>query len=429
GSSCTAACLPLPIPTISNTAAATSSNTSTYLLELVDAMSTDGDGSNVGSLPRCAICHINIAIYRCPRCACVTCSLECCRAHKVKVISSSNNNTNSKNELICNGKRDRTQFCSLKGFTDSQLSSDYHFLEDVLKVSDRSKRLYHGIVAADTSSSPDASRCASTTAKRARGPGISNRVDLESISTKPHTHPLLRAKEGRSVVAVLAHGVDDNKCMQLEQNAGPEEGIITELLSANKKPATTKPLAPQNNGEKVDPLVRQAEVKGVNLLRMPCGMMRRTSNTTKFNKKKGTIAWRIELVFHLPKCDINEEGGESIPSCPSGKVTIPKHVMIESELSEQCTLSNELGKHLDVHPGNSATRSRLRAFVNTPRDSLSLLMKRIPCSSAAPKYFKLDPNSSLAEALEGKTIIEFPTIDVVLESDKERFPLFIDDFS
>jgi hypothetical protein len=333
----------------------------------------------------------------------------------VKNPSSNDTATSSgKIELTCNGKRDRTQFCSIKGFTDSQLSSDYHFLEDVLKVSESSKRLYHGIVPSSETSKGGGG----TTAKRARGPAMNNRIDLESISNNVSTHPLLQAKGGKNIVTVLANSVNDAEYnMQREQHAECEEGIINELISVHKKPASAKHTSPQTSGQKaVDPLVRQAELKGVNLLRMPCGMMRRTSNTTKFNKKKGTISWKIELCFHSPKC-------------VEGQDKSPTHLMVESELSESCTLSNELGKHLNVHPGNSATRSRLRAFVNAPRDTLSLFMKRIPCSSAAPKYFKLDPNSTLAELLEGKTIIEFPTIDVVMDADKEHFPLFIEAFS
>lgn len=342
------------------------------------------------------------------------------------MTSFSKNIAGSYNEIMCNGKRDRTQFCSLKGFTDSQLSSDYHFLEDVLKVSESSKRLYHGIIASD---SLEASKFG-LGAKRARRPA--NRFELESICNKPPTHPLLQAKEGKSIVTVLAHSMNDSLYAQGENNSNPEEGFIKELLPDNKKGASAKPPPPQKNGEKAaDPLVRQAEIKGVNLLRMPCGMMRRTSNTTKFNKKKGEISWKIELCFHLPKCVINkvEEESKSFSSAEGDtSMTLPTHLMIESEMSESCTLSYELGKHLDVHPGNSTTRSRLRPFVNTPRDLLLLFIKRIPCSSASPKYFELGQNSTLAELLEGKTIIEFPTIHVVLDSDKERFPLFIEDF-
>ena len=298
----------------------------------------------------------------------------------------------------------------MSGFTDSQLASDYHFLEDVLNVSESTKRLYQGIVTGDSS----ASHSGAAAAKRARG------VELESISTEPATHPLLRAREGKSVVEVLAHGVnDDDMETDEKQPSHQSSGIINGLLAANSKPAA-KPM-PQKR-ERVDPLVRQAELKGIHLLRMPDGMQRRTSNTTKFNKKKGAITWKIELCFHHPT---NTPDGGKDETSPSVKKPLPKLLKVESEVSESSTLSEELGKHLDVHPGNSTTRSTLRTFATAPRDSLVLFMKRLPCSSAAPQYFELDPNATLMESLNGKTMIEFPTIDVVMEADKGRFPLFI----
>jgi len=325
--------------------------------------------------------------------------------------------------LFCDGKRDRTQFCSVKGFTDSQLASDYHFLEDVLKVSESSKRLYHGIATGDNA----ASAASGATAKRARGNTNNNpnsvKVELDSISTKPPAHPLLKAKEGTNIVQVLAHGVDDIHMQPDEtQVSHQSNGIINELLV--NKPAA-KPM-PQKR-DKVDPLVRQAELKEVNLLRMPNGMERRRSNTTRVNKKKGIITWKIELCFHQPKDMSN--GGEDESSSLTEKPSLPQLLKVESEASESSTLSEELGKHLDVRSGNSTTRSSLRAFANAPRDTLVLFMKRLPCSSAAPQYFKLDPEVALMESLKGKTLIEFPTIDVVLEADKNNFPLFIGEIS
>jgi len=356
-----------------------------------------------GSLPPCAICHAKVAIYRCPRCHTCTCSLTCSRAHKV---------SKTNNEIVCNGKRDRTQFCSLKGFTDSQLASDYHFLEDVLKVSERSNRLYQGIVTGVSS----ASTSGSASTKRARGDGISyksEKVKLDSISTEAPPHPLLRTRKG--VVEILADGADDTDFN--EQKKSHESNGITGGLSFAMPAA--KPV-PQKK-EKIDPLKRQAELKGINLLRMPNGMERRRLNTTKMNKKKGIITWKIELCFHQPKVPAEDLNGSS----HTLEKSFPKLLKVESEVSESSTLSEELGRHLDVHPGNSTTRSSLRAFANASRDSLLMFMKRLPCSSAAPQYFKLDPNATLMESLTGKTIIEFPTIDVVMETEKDCFPLFI----
>ena len=343
----------------------------------------------------------------------------------------------------CDGRRDRTRFSPMGRFTDSILASDYHFLEDVLKATEGSGRLYRGIVAGgDSTTTTTTTPVAGASRKRPRG--STERMGLDSIcSSEPASaHPLLRAGGGMSAAeALLARGgvVDDDGCTHLERlsshRRGENNGIVDRLLATNEQPpaASTPVVPPAQGGEKVDPLVRQAESKGIALLRMPCGMQRRHSNTTRFQKKTGVISWKIELCFHMPKSILDDErcGGSSSYRSASqdGSAALPKFLRVESELSELSTLSEELGKHLDVHPHNTATRSRLRSFANAPRDSLVLLMKRLPCSSAAPKYFKLDPNAPLSESLKGKTIIEFPTIDVVVDEDKGCYPLFIGEVS
>ena len=315
-----------------------------------------------------------------------------------------------------------------------------------------SGRLYRGIIAGGD---PSASTSTTTGASRKRPRGTERRMGLDSIcsSAEPASsaHPLLRAGEGKSAAeALLARGgvvVDDDgstthhqeERLSSSHHRDENNGIIDRLLllANNEHPsaAAATPVMPlPPGGEKVDPLVRQAESKGIALLRMPCGMQRRQSNTTRFQKKTGVISWKIELCFHVPKSMLDDERGGGSSSYRStaaqdGSAALPKFLRVESELSESSTLSEELGKHLDVHPHNTATRSRLRWFANAPRDSLVLLMKRLPCSSASPKYFKLDPNAPLSESLKGKTIIEFPTIDVVVDEDKGCYPLFIGEVS
>ncbi|KAG7392745.1 Box C/D snoRNA protein 1 [Phytophthora pseudosyringae] len=65
----------------------------------------------------CCSCDKSDVKYRCPRCERITCSLQCCVAHK--------------KQFDCNGKRDRTKFVGVKKFTDADLSSDFFFLEEV----------------------------------------------------------------------------------------------------------------------------------------------------------------------------------------------------------------------------------------------------------------------------------------------------------
>ena len=360
------------------------------------------------TLPPCQVCNIETAIYCCPRCNIRTCSLACCQKHKTK--------DESTGELVCNGQRDRTKFCSLKSFTDAQLASDYHFLEDVMSTATSSKRLYQSIVKGD-------SKAAMPDTKRVKAESFrTNRTGIEEIATMASSepaHPLLQATKGRSTVDILANGVSEVDFEEDIQNNDNQESVqknnAVNALLGNKQQQTAV-----INGKKkgsVDHLTRQAELAGIFLLRMPLGMGRRASNTTKFSKKNG-FTWKVEFNFHTP---INTS--KSNENCNVSKC--PKFLRVESQMNESSTWLEALGEHLDVHPGNSAIRSQLKTFANERLEDLLLLMKRLPCSSAAPQYIQFDPKSTIQASLKGKTIIEFPTIEVIFAADSERFPLFI----
>jgi hypothetical protein len=75
----------------------------------------------------CEICTEKEGIYKCPRCSIFTCSLLCCKQHKI--------------DKNCNGKRDKTSFVQINEFTTNNLKSDMHFLEDVLVSKFKAKRV------------------------------------------------------------------------------------------------------------------------------------------------------------------------------------------------------------------------------------------------------------------------------------------------
>ena len=275
-------------------------------------------------------------------------------------------------------------------------------MEDVLKVSEGSKRMYQGICG-DSSKSSAASNKRS---KKSYQPG--GRVDLGNIAgaAAQEDHPLLQATKHRhGSIQVLVNDVkslehDDAEISAADQSNQSSKIPSIGLLSVSSPEASRQ----RPNKGKVDPLKRQAEAQGVNLLRMPPGMERRKLNTSKYSKKSDSITWKVELMFH------SADG----------------HVLkLESEMADSASLSGELSRHLDVHQGNKGVRSQLKAFVSAPRESLLLFMKRLPCSSSSPMYFKLDPSVPLESVLRGKTIIEYPAVEVVLEADKDKYPRFI----
>ena len=75
---------------------------------------------------KCDVCRTEEAKYTCPRCFTKSCSLKCCKAHKV--------------EKKCDGKRHQTGFVDIKDFDETVLKSDYHFLHNIVRESDGASR-------------------------------------------------------------------------------------------------------------------------------------------------------------------------------------------------------------------------------------------------------------------------------------------------
>lgn len=64
---------------------------------------------NVFVTHRCAVCKKGEAKYRCPRCLIRSCSLPCVKRHK--------------EDVNCNGVREKTNFVKISGFEDLNLLS------------------------------------------------------------------------------------------------------------------------------------------------------------------------------------------------------------------------------------------------------------------------------------------------------------------
>jgi hypothetical protein len=75
---------------------------------------------------KCEICNQAESKYTCPKCASKTCSLKCCQDHKKQ------NN--------CDGVRDKTKFLKIEEFKESNLLSDYMFLEEQARVVSTTQR-------------------------------------------------------------------------------------------------------------------------------------------------------------------------------------------------------------------------------------------------------------------------------------------------
>ncbi|KAF2894344.1 hypothetical protein ILUMI_11822 [Ignelater luminosus] len=84
-----------------------------------DITTMPGTSSTNSRLGMCEVCSCNPAKYACPKCEVKTCSLRCVKIHK--------------QELECDGTRDKTKYIPLNKFTNLDLSSDYRLLEELTR--------------------------------------------------------------------------------------------------------------------------------------------------------------------------------------------------------------------------------------------------------------------------------------------------------
>lgn len=329
-------------------------------------------GNNSPNL--CQECQSNEFRYQCPRCNFRSCSLACCKAHKEK--------------LSCDGKRDKTAFLRLSQMDDQTLSSDYHFLEDVLRNVDSGKRRIgkNGVGGGGGGGNPF-----HITNKR---PRHASNMDSTTASDPP-PHPLVKAS----------------------QAAPPLPSIHNKNWSH---------LAPRWRHVAKQALEQSRNTK---ILFMPNGMQRRLQNQTHL--KKDIFHWTVEWTIHdrndvvgNDKKNVKEPPQAATPATISTKKS-PRVVRLS--ISEELTLPQAMQQHrAELHIDTTAT--------NNNNNGIRLLIKQIPLKTYAVVW-SIDDNDddnaqttsgtipTLRDVLKDRTVIEFPTIEVVPYQRLSEFPL------
>jgi len=357
------------------------------------------DSSSVTRLKSCEICDKNPSLYRCPRCFICTCSLQCCLAHKQKG---------------CNGKRDRAAYCALENFTDSQLASDYFFLEEIIGCTQSGRRMLQ--------------KAGANNKRKVSGSNKNRRCNGDADEALTPTQPLLELTT-RKTLPILA--------------------------STSSVPSDADSWFAQCSYQQKQ-LVRQANERGCNLLLMAPGMERQKNNTTTYNPKQDVIAWKVEWVFHYRATAVQPVGDTEQPGRKDSEISSPetnelltKVIVKDNRVLETVILKDQVIKHIlqgrhkqsILKPLYSAATIKgcdfpqsaaLATNLNHSAPQISpdqqetigeflLFMKKIPCSSVRPIYLPVDPNQTLQEALKGKNVIEYPTLEVVLPCDSSFF--------
>jgi len=179
----------------------------------------------------------------------------------------------------------------------------------------------------------------------------------------------------------------------------------------------------------VDLLTQKAADRGVQLFCMPDGMARRVANTTFYDRKRDLMQWRVEWLFHGPPTarDDDEE--------KNGRVGVEKVAPVaraeDAKVDETATIGSALRAHFAPGPGNAARLHELRRFrslrerrkAETPA-TIGIFLAAEGRRADDPRFHRLALDATLRENLNGKRVLEFPTLHVaVLPEDENAFPL------
>ena len=328
----------------------------------------------------CEVCGMNSRLYKCPRCALSSCSLSCCKQHKL--------------ERSCTGQRDRTEFVAIREFKEAHLRNDFHFLEDVLQTKDSARRTLKN-------------SCGGIRPNE-RGGGGSGEDGNSSKKSHKKNRGGVKPPVSLPTSISLAVGIQANQTLDMHP------------------PAVKK-------------LAKAAESRGTSLLILSPGMSRRTQNTTLYRWKTDEIMWRLHVVFiagglgavnasalFRPELGCASEGALSTmpiasASSSSSSSSLSPSASVHSGgggclvgvvrnlVSENIPLEDILSSFLDPRADNAAQRHALRSL-RLQRDRLCCLLQVIPSPANDPIFIEVPFSSSLKAALRHKTVIEHPVI-------------------
>ena len=190
---------------------------------------------------------------------------------------------------------------------------------------------------------------------------------------------------------------------------------------ADRAPAATKT---------VDLLTQKAADRGVQLFCMPDGMARRVKNTTFYDRKRDLMQWRVEWLFHGPRAPRDEEKKEKNKPTPVARAE-------DAKVDETATIGSALRAHFAPGPGNAARLHELRRFRSLQErtnknenenenetSSIGIFLAAEGRRADDPRFHRLALDATLRENLNGKRVLEFPTLHVaVLPEDQDAFPL------
>lgn len=130
--------------------------------------------------------------------------------------------------------------------------------------------------------------------------------------------------------------------------------------------------------------------KGINLRFMPSSFSKRRHNSTFYHTRMKVFFWQVELVFPI----------------------VGLH-FIEKKLHEKTYLEDFLSKYLGPKADPHFKDQLQEGYGNSGPHDVAVFLKADGTSGNQQRYHQLSVSQSILHSLQGKMIIEFPTLYIV----------------
>ncbi|XP_053549867.1 box C/D snoRNA protein 1 [Bombina bombina] len=147
----------------------------------------------------------------------------------------------------------------------------------------------------------------------------------------------------------------------------------------------------------INSLKNRAKKFGIDLKTLPIVFSKRRENSTFFHTKEQIFYWHLKLLFPQSHAEYTEK------RVPDNK-----------------TLHKILETYIDPADSDPVFRQRLKAYINSPSD-VKVFVKVEQRAHKSVRYYELDSSKTLLENLKNKTIIEYPTLHVVLQESAKDY--------
>ncbi|KAK2150802.1 hypothetical protein LSH36_387g00041 [Paralvinella palmiformis] len=157
----------------------------------------------------------------------------------------------------------------------------------------------------------------------------------------------------------------------------------------------------RNNWQRTK-LLRHCKRNNIRLMSMPYSMSKRQQNKSRVHYETQSIIWMME--WNFPNAEAK----------------------YFDTFSDKCLLSTCLKKFIDPVESDPVIRHTLKPYVADGTDHVNVFMKVEGLQANCIRYYEFDKEKSLSDNLEGKLVVEFPTVYVVLSDKADQFTLLRD---